>query len=53
MKLCYFQEGDDAQEDPVELEKKEEPEERSRLSKSVAVDRAIDFTQGVVDMTYR
>ena len=47
--LPYFQVGDDGQEDPIEVEVRR-LEKRSRLSKSVAVNRAIDCTQGAINI---
>ena len=45
VKLPYFQEGEDGQEDPVEVEKKEELREEANTENMVAVDRLIDCTQ--------
>ena len=40
-----FQEGDDGQEDPVEVEKKKELREEVNLENMVAVDKPVDCTQ--------
>ena len=45
MKLPYFQEGDDGQEDPVEVEKKEELGEKANSEYMVIVNRPVDCTQ--------
>ena len=45
MKFSCFQEGDDGQEDSVEVEKKEEPGEETNLENMVVVDRPVDCTQ--------
>ena len=45
MKLPCFQEGDDGQEDPIELEKKEELGEEANPENMVAVDRPVDCTK--------
>ena len=44
MKIFYFQEGDDGQEDPIELEKKNLEKEVDQV-KGVIVDRAVNCTQ--------
>ena len=45
MKLSCFQEGDDDQEDPVEVKKKKELGEESNSENMVAVDKHVDCTQ--------
>ena len=45
MKFPCFQEGDDGQEDPVEVEKKEEFGEEANSKNMMAVDRPADCTE--------
>ena len=45
MKLSYFQEGNNDQEDPIEVDKKEELGEEANLKNMVTVDMPVDCTQ--------
>jgi len=45
VKLPCFQERDYCQEDPVEVEKKEEPREEANSRNMMAVDKPVDCTR--------